>query len=120
MMQAGTSPASFTFLLREGTSKSHFKMHRYVGNAAVFLALLGCFGRGSILLTQQSQVPGSRPVLSPEKAVSLAEQGRCGESISDLKHAMATTVPAEVRKQAGVLGVRCSLGMDDRDAANEF
>jgi len=33
---------------------------------------------------------------------------------------MANTVPAEVRKQAGVLGVRCSLAMDDRDATNEF
>jgi tetratricopeptide (TPR) repeat protein len=95
-------------------------MHIYLGNAAACLVLAGCFGQGSILLTQQSQVPGSRPVLPPDKAVSLAEQGRCGESISGLKHAMATTVPAEVRKQAGVLGVRCSLGMDDRDAANEF
>jgi len=33
---------------------------------------------------------------------------------------MATTVSSEVRKQAGVLGVRCSLAMDDRDSTNEF
>ena len=33
---------------------------------------------------------------------------------------MASTVPAEVRKQAGVLGVRCSLAMDDRDSTDEF
>jgi tetratricopeptide (TPR) repeat protein len=33
---------------------------------------------------------------------------------------MAATVPAEMRKQAGVLGVRCSLGADDRDTTNEF
>jgi tetratricopeptide (TPR) repeat protein len=33
---------------------------------------------------------------------------------------MAATVPAEVRKQAGVLGVRCALAMDDRDSTNEF
>jgi tetratricopeptide (TPR) repeat protein len=33
---------------------------------------------------------------------------------------MAATVPAEVRKQAGVLGVRCSLAMDDRDSTDEF
>ena len=119
-MQACTSPASFTLLLREGTSKSHFHMHRYLGKAAAFLALPACFAHGPILLTQQSQAPGSRPVLPPEKAVSLAEQGRCGESISGLKHAMAPTVSAEVRKQAGVLGVRCSLAMDDRDSTNEF
>lgn len=33
---------------------------------------------------------------------------------------MAGTVAAETRKQAGVLGVRCSLAVDDRDSANEF
>jgi tetratricopeptide (TPR) repeat protein len=33
---------------------------------------------------------------------------------------MAATVPAEIRKQAGVLGVRCSLAMDDRDSTDEF
>jgi tetratricopeptide (TPR) repeat protein len=59
-------------------------------------------------------------VLSPEKAIGLAEQGRCRESISSLKHAMAGSVAAETRKQAGVLGVRCSLAIDDRDSADEF
>jgi tetratricopeptide (TPR) repeat protein len=33
---------------------------------------------------------------------------------------MAGTVPSETRKQAGVLGVRCSLAMDDRDSTDEF
>lgn len=96
-------------------------MHRYLGKAAAFLALSGCFGHGSILFAQQPPAAAnSRPVLTPEKAVSLAEQGRCGESLAGLKHAMAATVPANVRKQAGVLGVRCSLAMDDRDSTNEF
>ena len=120
MMQACTSPASFTLLLREGTSTIHFQMQRYLGRTAAFLALSGCFGHGLTLFPQHSQAPASRPVLSPEAAVTLAEQGRCGESISGLKHAMAITVPAEVRKQAGVLGVRCSLATDDRDSTNEF
>jgi tetratricopeptide (TPR) repeat protein len=33
---------------------------------------------------------------------------------------MAVTGPAETRKQAGVLGIRCALAMDDRDATDEF
>lgn len=97
-----------------------FQMCRYLAKAAAILALLGCFWHGSILLAQQSPAPSSHLVLTPEKAISLAEQGRCGESISALKHAMAATAPAEVRKQAGVLGVRCSLAMDDRDSTDEF
>ncbi len=33
---------------------------------------------------------------------------------------MAATVPPDVRKQAGVLGIRCSLAMDDREATDDF
>jgi tetratricopeptide (TPR) repeat protein len=61
-----------------------------------------------------------RPSLAPEKVISLAEQGRCRESISGLKRVMASTVSADTRKQAGVLGVRCALAMDDRESADEF
>jgi tetratricopeptide (TPR) repeat protein len=95
-------------------------MYRYSGKAAFFL-VIGCLWSGPILLAQQSKVAAtSRPVLTPEKAVSLAEQGHCRESISGLKRAMASTVPAEMRKQAGVLGVRCALALDDRDSTDEF
>jgi tetratricopeptide (TPR) repeat protein len=120
MMQASLSPASSSSLVKEGPSEICFQMFRYLAKAAAFPALLGCFWHGSILLAQQSAAPNSRPVLTPEKAISLAEQGHCGESISALRHAMAATVPADVRKQAGVLGVRCSLAIDDRDSTNEF
>jgi tetratricopeptide (TPR) repeat protein len=95
-------------------------MYRWLLKAAAIPALLGCFWHGSILLAQQSPSASSRPVLTPEKAISLAEQGRCAESLSALKRAMAATVPADVRKQAGVLGVRCSLAIDDRDSTDEF
>jgi tetratricopeptide (TPR) repeat protein len=120
MMQASTSLASFALRFREGPLEILFQMCRYLAKAAAFPALLGCFWDGSILLAQQSAAPNLRPVLTPEKAISLAEQGRCGESISALKRAMAATVPADVRKQAGVLGVRCSLAIDDRDSTDEF
>jgi len=95
-------------------------MCRYLAKAVAFPALLACFWHGSILLAQQSPTPSSQPVLTPEKAISLAEQGRCRETIAALKHAMAATATAEVRKQAGVLGIRCSLAMDDRDSTDEF
>lgn len=120
-MQASISPASFTLLFREGSSEIHSQMYRYLGKAAAFLSVMGCLWHGPILLAQQSKAaPTSQPVLTPEKAVSLAEQGRCGESIAGLKHAMTPTIPTEMRKQAGVLGVRCSLAIDDRDSTNEF
>jgi tetratricopeptide (TPR) repeat protein len=94
-------------------------MHRRLGNAAAILALLGCLWQGPTVLAQQVQTP-PRAAISPEKAIALAEQGRCGENISALKRAMAATVPAELRKEAGVLGVRCSLAVDDRESTDEF
>jgi Tfp pilus assembly protein PilF len=96
-------------------------MPSFLVKAAVSLALAGSLWSAPISFAQTSkEVPASRVPLSPEKAISLAEQGHCRESISGLKHAMAGTVAAEMRKQAGVLGVRCSLAVDDRDSTDEF
>ena len=96
-------------------------MPRFLWKDAVFLALAGTLCSASLVSAQTSKaVPVSRTPLSPEKAISLAEQGHCRESISGLKHAMASTVAADARKQAGVLGVRCALAVDDRDSTDEF
>src|SRR5438477_12708120 len=95
-------------------------MFKHSGKATALLALL-YFCSSRIMAAQQPKAAAKAPSgLSPDRAISLAEQGRCRESISGLKHAMAGSVAAEMRKQAGVLGVRCSLAIDDRDSANEF
>ena len=120
MMQASNFACIIFFYRLEKELHIHFQMCRRFAKAAAISAFLGSFWHGSILLAQQSPTPGSRPVLTPEKAISLAEQGHCGESLSALKHAMAATVPPDVRKQAGVLGIRCSLAMDDRNSTDEF
>jgi hypothetical protein len=95
-------------------------MYKHSGKAAAFLALV-CLCSTLMIAAQESKTAArAASVLSPEKAIGLAEQGRCRESISSLKHAMAGSLAAETRKQAGVLGVRCSLAIDDRDSADEF
>jgi len=97
------------------------QMGRFSWKAALFLAAAVCFWPWTIVVAQTSKAgPGSQGPLSPEKAISLAEQGRCRESISGLKHAMASTVAPDTRKESGVLGVRCSLALDDRPATDEF
>jgi tetratricopeptide (TPR) repeat protein len=96
-------------------------MPRFYGNAAVFLLLAASLWSAPEASAQAANgAAASHNSESPEKAIALAQQGRCHESISGLKHAMAGTVSAETRKQAGVLGVRCSLAVDDRDSADEF
>ena len=121
-MQAGTPPASFslTYFFREGPAEAQAKMYRYSGKAALIVLAMGYLWSGSIIRAQQTKVAASGPVLSPERALSLAEQGHCGESISGLKRAMTGQVPAPTRKQAGVVGVRCSLAVDDRASTADF
>jgi tetratricopeptide (TPR) repeat protein len=119
MMQASTSPASFLF--GPISQRAQFKkMYRYSWKAAVVL-VVGCLWLGPVTLAQQAKGSAApRPGLSPEKAISLAEQGRCLASLAGLKQAMKGQAPAGTQKQAGVLGIRCSLDVDDRDSALEF
>ncbi len=96
-------------------------MCRYLCRVALVALAVTCFSPEThVLLAQQAKGAGARPELSPEKAIALAEQGHCRESIAGLKRGMAAQSPSDTRKQAGVLGVRCSLAVDDRDATIEF
>ena len=98
-------------------------MSRYSGTAAVFVLLIGFSWSEPVILAQQAKVtatPGAASGLSQDKALTLAEQGHCQESISALKRAMTGQVPAETRKRAGIVGLRCSLALDDRDSTVDF
>ncbi len=86
--------------------------------ASVFSAALFFTGFGAN--AQQSKSVSPKANISLQEAITLAEEGRCRESISALKKAMVPQVPAETRKQAGVVGVRCALAIDDRNAALSF
>ena len=69
------------------------------------------------------QAKSSSPVqspLTPEKALSLAEQGHCRESVPALKRALGSQIASDTKKEIGVAGVRCSLAMDDRDSTVDF
>jgi len=98
-------------------------MFRIPGTTAIpSLALSFVFSALSLLA--QAPVPppeaNTSPVLTTAQAVTLAEQGRCKEAVAGLKHAMTAPGTAESRKKAGVLGLRCSLALDNRDLALDF
>src|SRR6266478_9007821 len=98
-------------------------MFRSSGTAAVFVLFIGFLWSEPVISAQQAKVataPGTGSGLSTDKALTLAEQGHCQESISALKRAMTGQIPPETRKKAGILGLRCSLTLDNRDAAVDF
>jgi tetratricopeptide (TPR) repeat protein len=125
MRQANTSPASFFFgvIFQRGVFERRIaqcKMCRYSVKAALFVFLMGSLWSDLILAEQAKVAAAPGTGLSPDKAITLSEQGNCQKSISALKRAMAGQIPAETRKKAGVLGVRCSLAVDDRDSSLDF
>jgi len=98
-------------------------MSRHSGTAAFFVLSVGSLWFHPVILAKQAKAPtppSSTSGLSPDQAIVLAEQGHCKESIPALKRSMAVQVPAETRKTAGILGVRCSLAVDDRDSTSDF
>jgi len=73
------------------------------------------------------QVPRASPAattgsaITPDKAISLAQEGHCKEALPALKRALSNTqVAAETRKEAGTLGLRCALTAENSDAALDF
>ena len=124
MMQALAPPASFFFVRdfsgRE-SSQPIFKMSSSRWKAVLFLSLAGCIWSASFALCQQPKAGATpQPALTPEKAIALAEEGRCRESMSALKRALTSQSGPAAKKEIGVAGVRCSLAMDDRDSAVDF
>jgi tetratricopeptide (TPR) repeat protein len=104
--------------------QQHLKqMSRDLGTVALSLLSLSILLSGSSLAAQQ---PKTAPtvttgsVLSTEKAFELAEQGHCQEAIPGLKRAMSVQTSVDTRKQAGVVGIRCSLALDNQDSTTEF
>jgi tetratricopeptide (TPR) repeat protein len=97
-------------------------MSRYSDTAAVLVLFIGFLSSDPIASAQQTKAatPSAASGLSLDKALTMAEQGHCQESISALKRAMSSQVPAETRKKAGIVGLRCSLTLDDRDSTVDF
>jgi tetratricopeptide (TPR) repeat protein len=96
-------------------------MARYSGRALLFLLLSYLWFIPTGLARQAKVAPKpATPEASPEAAISSAQQGHCRENLSALKRAMAGQAPAETKKIAGTLGLRCALSLDDRDSASEF
>ena len=87
-------------------------------SAVFFLSVAALSGVRSSAQQTKSALPATR--ISPQQAITLANQGHCRESISALERAVSAQVPAETRKLAGVVGIRCSLAIDDRAATLNF
>lgn len=98
-------------------------MSRPSGKIAIFFLLIVSLWFDPVISAQQSKSPAissATSELSPEKAIAMAEGGHCQEGLSALKHIVRGQGSSETRKRAGIIGLRCSLTLDDRDSASDF
>jgi len=87
-------------------------------SVVLLLSVAALSGISSRAQHTRPALPATR--IPPQQAITLAQQGHCRESISALEQAMTAQSPAGTRKLAGVLGIRCSLAVDDRPATLDF
>ena len=122
MMQA--APRLHHFLARDFSERDFRKLNSRCidtrGRPRSFLAI-GCFcAARSFCSGKRKRLRQPRLGLSPEKASAWRSKGAAARAFLALSMRWPAHVAADTRKQAGVLGVRCSLAIDDRDSADEF
>jgi len=91
--------------------------------AAAFFFSLSSVCAGFPLAAQQEKAASpaaTESQLSIEKALTLAQEGRCREAIPTLKRAMGSPAPPVTRKTAGIAGLHCALDLHDRDSGLDF
>ena len=99
-------------------------MSRHSGITAVLVLFIGLLGFQPTISAQQpngaTASGAGAGVSSADKAIASAEAGHCQGNISAIKRIMTGQASAETRKRAGIVGLRCSLTLDDRDSAVDF
>jgi tetratricopeptide (TPR) repeat protein len=90
--------------------------------AAFFFFSLSLVCSGFPLAAQQEKPasPATESHLSAERALALAQEGRCREAIPALKRAMGSQAQASTRKTVGIAGLHCALDLNDRDSSLDF
>jgi tetratricopeptide (TPR) repeat protein len=128
MRQALPTPASF-FVLSHGGGRLflnrdiHSPMTTTASAVAISCLAFGLWLPTPLLVAQESKPSpsaGSSAGVTSEKALALAEQGHCKEALPALKRILGGPGPAEDRKKAGIVGLRCAMNMDSADASLDF
>jgi tetratricopeptide (TPR) repeat protein len=96
--------------------------------------IIGCLAAWGALPASSlfAQQPQSRPPaasapatagagsMTADKAIALAEQGRCKEALPALRRIVANPGPLDNRRTAGIAGLRCSMTIDSVDSTLDF
>jgi tetratricopeptide (TPR) repeat protein len=70
--------------------------------------------------TAQTASTNSPPSSSPQKAISLAQSGNCVDALPLLKKDVRQITDKDLKRKAGLAGVRCAMTLDRSEAALDF
>jgi tetratricopeptide (TPR) repeat protein len=70
--------------------------------------------------TLAAQKPAAAVGTDAQRAIDLAQKGACREAMPALRRAAASAATKDIRRQAGLAGLRCAMNANDSDAAVGF
>jgi|HubBroStandDraft_4_1064222.scaffolds.fasta_scaffold14886_2 tetratricopeptide (TPR) repeat protein len=88
----------------------------------VLIAVLSLALSGTEIKSQTPVTPPVRPAqaISVSHAVELAAAGHCGEAIPVLKNALGHITDPELKRRAGIAGVRCAMSRNQSQDVTRF
>src|SRR5215471_14600230 len=124
MGQANTPPPAPFLVAVQAAGRPIHKMKKQCQSMRA-IALMASFwaivaGPGIAQDQKAAGADKAGEMLTPARAIRLAEQGRCQEAIAVLRKAVTSSASRDERKRAGVLGIRCAMTADDRIVAGEL
>jgi tetratricopeptide (TPR) repeat protein len=101
----------------------HFSLERAIFTKRIVIGGAACSVFAFVTLGQSAKPEAAAPhaiAMSAQKAMELAEQGHCKEAMGTLRRTLSNSTDLDVKKRAGLLGLRCAMTADDRASAGEF
>jgi tetratricopeptide (TPR) repeat protein len=126
MMRQAFTPACLIFIFGRRFSQASSPHHRRMPRnkiAALLLSLLVTLCAAPLFAQVRKTAPSANTTtaaLTPERAITLGEQGHCKEVVSELRRVMTGQSAADAKRKAGILGLRCSLSLENNDSTLDF
>ncbi|MGB2644259.1 MAG: tetratricopeptide repeat protein [Candidatus Acidiferrum sp.] len=98
-------------------------MPRISRMSAILLLCVSLWFSSSSLLAQapkSSSTSAASSAPSEQQAAAFAKEGRCKEALPGLQRALNSSGSPESKKDTAILGLRCSLNLDNRESALDF
>jgi tetratricopeptide (TPR) repeat protein len=87
--------------------------HRFLSGSVLLLTL-------SNLCAAQSSASQPSAATAAAHAIGLADQGRCAEAIPELKRSLRQPIGSDLKKKAGLSGLRCAMTHNQPYEAGDF